>query len=261
MCFLIYFLFSLLFIMEVIMLMYNNNIELCLLNSNKLKMESIEPNKFGDFIISNNSINIIWEDNTTEIFYLFENIYYSFEYLMENYSYFELFMDKKLQKFFKINKNLFNLENKYEYTFNKDILVLQYKPNILFFYNKVNDIFYEKLETPTNFDLFQYEKFSKKKFCNWELAIKHYMLYNYNCNYLQTENIIFNGIFTKAYFNNSHMHVSINNELHKFYLDNDNIFIDETAFVMNNNEVVFFSDTHNYIPFIKYKHVLIENKN
>lgn len=247
--------------MEAIVLMYNNNIELGLLNSNKIKIESIEPRRFGEFTISNKSINIIWEDNNTEVFYLFENVYYTIEYLIQNYTYFEFFMNKKLQRFFKINNILFNLENTYQYTFENEILILQYKSNILFFYRKINDILYEKLESPDNFDLCQYEKYTNTKFLNWEVAIKHYMIYNYNCNYLKIENIIFNGIFTKAYFNNSHMHVSINNELHKFHLDNDNIFIDETPFVMNNNEVVFSSNTHNYIPFIKYKHVLIENKN
>jgi hypothetical protein len=241
--------------------MYEDKLELGEIENNIITIKT-KNNSYPNGIINKNKncMDIMWCHNKNEQYYEIENINYSLTHIMDKHEYYKLFFNDEEQLFLKINDMLFNFKNTYKYSMVNEILILHVDDILFFYYKNDNDV-YVTNDTPKNFDLKKYKLYTTIDFLNWEEAIKHYMIYNYGCNYLQIENIIFLNNFYKAYFNFSHMHVVINNKYYKFYIDKDIIYIDNVSFVIINNNVLFESSDHYYIPFIKHKHVLIKHKN
>jgi hypothetical protein len=237
---------------EIIMLMFENNLELGIINEDIITIET-NDNLYTEKIEKQHEILNIRDEQ----YYEYEDVKYPHSYFKNNYESYILFFEDKLQTFFKIDNVLFNLKNKYECLIVNEILILKIEKILVFYYKNEENIYFIK-KTPDNFDLVKYIDYTNIKFENWLDALRHYMIYNYDCDYLNIENIIFLGKFNIACFNYSHMYVIIDNNYHKFYVDNDSIFIDTTAFTLHNNNICFTSTIHNYISFIKHKHVLIE---
>ncbi len=232
--------------------MFENNLELGLINDDIITIET-NDNLYTEKIEKQHEILNI----RNEKYYEYDGVIYPQSYFINKYEYYTVFFENKLQLFFKIDNILFNLKNTYEYLIVNEILILKIEKILVFYYKNEKNIYVIK-KTPDNFDLVKYIDYTNIKFENWLDALRHYMTYNYGCDYLNVENIIFLGKFCTAYFNYSHMRVVINNNYHKFYVKNDIIFIDTTTFILYENNICFTSSIHNYISFVKHKHVLIE---
>ena len=201
---------------------------------------------------------IIIKNNFEIFYYLLDNIYYSMEYIENNFKIFKINKNNKIYLYVDFKNILKSLDknnlNNGIFEIINDILIVKWN-NILSYYEKDNDNIYNNIIIPENFDCNYYiDNYSNSlyhdSYNNLKEATIDWIINEKNAAFSDNGTIYYDNNINNIIINHTHKYIKNLNNNKYYNYENENYFlnINNNSFIIeNNNNIVYENNKKLYL--------------